>query len=96
MLWFSIPIPDGVTNRLRVRTKDNELFVAFASRSQRMQLGWLIRKGEYGRLRERPFGEVVNCIAAHVPAACGDTVRQTLKGWPDLYLLPVVSQIAER
>jgi 2-polyprenyl-6-methoxyphenol hydroxylase-like FAD-dependent oxidoreductase len=96
LLWFSTPIPSGLANRVYVRITQNQLFVSFASRSDRMQLGWLIHKGAYARFRAKPFVEAVDHIAAHVPVQLSDPVREALHGWDDLSLLPVVSQFAER
>jgi monooxygenase len=96
LLWFSTPIPTDLSNRVYVRITHNQLFVSFASRSNRMQVGWLIHKGEYARLRSQPFVEALDHIVTHVPVQLSDTVRQVLHGWHDLSLLPVVSQVAER
>ena len=96
LLWFSTPIPGGLPNRLYVRLTHNQLFVSFASRSNRMQVGWLIHKGEYVRFRAHPFVETVDHIVTHVPIQLSDAVRQVLHGWHDLSLLPWVSQVAER
>jgi monooxygenase len=96
LLWFSTPIPTGLSNRVYVRITRNQLFGSFASRNNRMQIGWLIHKGEYARLRTRPFGESVDRIVSHVPLQLSESVRQALRGWNDLSLFPVVSQTAER
>jgi 2-polyprenyl-6-methoxyphenol hydroxylase-like FAD-dependent oxidoreductase len=96
LLWFSTPIPSGLSNRVYVRITHSQLFVSFASRSNRMQVGWLIHKGDYARFRAQPFVESVDHIVSHVPVQLSDTVRQALHGWHDLSLLPVVSQAAER
>jgi 2-polyprenyl-6-methoxyphenol hydroxylase-like FAD-dependent oxidoreductase len=96
LLWFSTPIPAGLSNRVYVRITRNQLFGSFASRNNRMQVGWLIHKGEYARLRTQPFGETVDRIVSHVPLELSDSVRRDLRGWNDLSLLPVVSQMAER
>lgn len=96
LLWFSTPIPTGLSNRVYVRITHNQLFVSFASRSNRMQVGWLIHKGEYARFHSQPFAETVDHIVTHVPVQLSDAVRQVLHGWHDLSLLPVVSQVAER
>ncbi len=96
LLWFSTPIPAGLANRIFVRIEKNELVGSFASRSNRMQIAWLIHKGEYARLRSRPFDEIVNHIADHVPFELRELVRSALTSWDSLALLPVVSQIAER
>ena len=96
LLWFSTPLPPGMPNRAHVRVKHNELFAAFESRRNRVQVGWLIHKGEYARLRARPFADVVRHITEHVPELLHDFVQQTLGGWSDLALLPVVSQMASR
>ena len=56
------------------------MFVAFASRSNQLQIGWFVHKGKYARLRARPFAETVNHIAAHVPPQLDGTVRQALNG----------------
>jgi 2-polyprenyl-6-methoxyphenol hydroxylase-like FAD-dependent oxidoreductase len=95
-VWFSTPIPTGLSNRVYVRITRNQLFGSFASRNNRMQIGWLIHKGEYARLRTRPFGESVDRIVSHVPLQLSESVRQALRGWNDLSLFPVVSQTAER
>lgn len=96
LLWFSTPIPAGLSNRVYVRITRNQLFGSFASRNNRMQVGWLIHKGEYARLRTQPFGKSVDRIVSHVPLQLSDAVREALRSWNDLSLLPVVSQMAER
>jgi 2-polyprenyl-6-methoxyphenol hydroxylase-like FAD-dependent oxidoreductase len=96
LLWFSTPIPSGSTNRAYVRIMQGELFASFPSRSNRMQVGWLVHKGAYARLRCRPFAECVDHIARHVPNPLRDLIRTTLTGWESLALLPVVSQCARR
>jgi 2-polyprenyl-6-methoxyphenol hydroxylase-like FAD-dependent oxidoreductase len=72
LLWFSTPIPAGLANRAYLRTRRNELFAAFASRSDRMQIGWLIHKGEYAHFRTQAFGDVQEHIATHVPIELDD------------------------
>jgi 2-polyprenyl-6-methoxyphenol hydroxylase-like FAD-dependent oxidoreductase len=96
LLWFSTPIPNGFSNRVYVRITQNQLFVSFASRSNRMQVGWLIHKGDYARFRAQPFDKTLDHIISHVPVQLTETVRESLHGWHDLSLLPVVSQVAER
>jgi 2-polyprenyl-6-methoxyphenol hydroxylase-like FAD-dependent oxidoreductase len=95
LLWFSTPIPTGLSNRVYAKVTRNELFVSFA-RCNKMQVGWLIHKGEYAQIRTRPFIEVTDHIAKHVPVQPEAAVRGAVKGWSDLSLLPTVSQIAER
>jgi 2-polyprenyl-6-methoxyphenol hydroxylase-like FAD-dependent oxidoreductase len=96
LLWFSTPIPSGLSNRAYVRITQNQLFVSFASRSDQMQVGWLIHKGAYAKLRGQPFVEALDHIVSHVPVQLGGAVRQAVRGWNDLSLLPAVSQLAER
>ncbi len=95
LLWFSVPNPGTLPDRIRVRIARDQMFVTFASRSDQLQIGWFVHKGNYARLRARPFADTVNHIAAHVPLQLDRTVRQALNGWHDLSLLPAVSQVAE-
>ena len=94
LLWFSTPIPPGSPNRVYVRISQGELFVSFPSRSNRMQVGRLLKKGAFTKLRSRPLSECVDHIARHVPVRLSNLVRTTLTGWESLALLPVVSQPA--
>ncbi len=96
LLWFSTPVPAGSPNRVHVRIRGGELFVSFPSRSNRMQVGWFLRKGAFASLRSRPFSACVAHIASHVPHQLSDSVRTTLAGWESLALLPVVSQSSRR
>lgn len=96
LVWFSAPHPCNLPDRIYLRTARDQMFVAFASRANRLQVGWFVHKGIYARLRARPFAEIVDHVAAHVPAQLHRTVRETLRGWHDLALLPAVSQIARR
>lgn len=95
LLWFSAPNPGTLPDRIHLRVARDQMFVAFASRSNQLQIGWFVHKGQYARLRARPFAETVNHIATHVPAQLDRTVRQALNGWHDLSLLPAVSQVAQ-
>ena len=95
LVWFSAPNPGTFPDRIHLRIARDQMFVAFASRSNQLQIGWFVHKGKYARLRARPFAETVNHIAAHVPVQLDRTVRQALNGWHDLSLLPAVSQVAE-
>lgn len=95
LVWFSAPNPGTLPDRIHLRVARDQMFVAFASRSNQLQVGWFVHKGKYARLRARPFAETVNHIATHVPVQLDRTVRQTLNGWHDLSLLPAVSQVAE-
>lgn len=95
LVWFSAPNPGTLPDRIHLRIARDQMFVAFASRSDQLQIGWFVHKGKYARLRARPFAETVNHIAGHVPVELDRTVRQALKGWHDLSLLPAVSQVAE-
>jgi 2-polyprenyl-6-methoxyphenol hydroxylase-like FAD-dependent oxidoreductase len=95
LVWFSAPNPGNLPDRIHLRIARDQMFVAFASRSNQLQIGWFVHKGKYARLREQPFAETVNHIAAHVPPQLDRTVRQALNGWHDLSLLPAVSQVAE-
>jgi 2-polyprenyl-6-methoxyphenol hydroxylase-like FAD-dependent oxidoreductase len=95
LVWFSAPNPGTLPDRIHLRIAREQMFVAFASRSNQLQIGWFVHKGKYARLRARPFAETVNHIAAHVPVQLDRTVRQALNGWHDLSLLPAVSQVAE-
>jgi 2-polyprenyl-6-methoxyphenol hydroxylase-like FAD-dependent oxidoreductase len=95
LVWFSAPNPGTLPDRIHLRIARDQMFVAFASRSNRLQIGWFVHKGKYARLRARPFAETVNHIAAHVPVQLDRTVREALNGWHDLSLLPAVSQVAE-
>jgi len=96
LVWFSAPNPGTLPDRIHLRIAHDQMFVAFASRSDQLQVGWFVHKGKYARLRARPFAETVSHIAAHVPVQLDRTVRETLNGWGDLSLLPAVSQVAER
>jgi 2-polyprenyl-6-methoxyphenol hydroxylase-like FAD-dependent oxidoreductase len=95
LVWFSAFNPGTLPDRIHLRIARDQMFVAFASRSNQLQIGWFVHKGKYARLRARPFAETVSHIAAHVPVQLDRTVRQALKGWHDLSLLPAVSQVAE-
>lgn len=95
LLWFSAPNPGNLPDRIHLRIAHDQMFLAFASRSDRLQIGWFVRKGKYTRLRARPFAETVSHIAEHVPVQLKGTVRRELTGWDDLSLLPAVSQVAE-
>jgi len=96
LVWFSAPNPGNLPNRIHLRTARDQMFVAFASRTNRLQIGWFVHKGAYARLRARPFCEIVNHVAAHVPRPLERTVRESLTGWQDLALFPAVSQVADR
>ncbi|HET6276248.1 MAG TPA: FAD-dependent monooxygenase [Candidatus Cybelea sp.] len=96
LVWFSAPNPGNLPDRIHLRTARDQMFVAFASRTDQLQIGWFVHKGAYARLRARPFGEIVNHVAAHVPQPLERTVRETLTGWQDLSLYPAVSQVAHR
>ncbi len=95
LVWFSAPNPGTLPDRIHLRIARDQMFVAFASRSNQLQIGWFVHKGNYARLRARPFAETVDHIAAHVPIQLDCTVRRALNGWHDLSLLPAVSQDAE-
>ncbi len=96
LLWFTAPNPGNLPDRIHLRIARDQMFVAFASRSNQLQVGWFVHKGKYARLRARPFDETVEHIVAHVPAQLDRTVRERLRGWNELSLLPAVSQVAER
>jgi 2-polyprenyl-6-methoxyphenol hydroxylase-like FAD-dependent oxidoreductase len=96
LLWFSARNPGTLSDRIHLRIARDQMFVAFASRSNQLQIGWFVHKGEYARLRARPFAETVNHIAVHAPVQLDRTIRKALNGWHDLLLLPAVSQVAER
>lgn len=95
LVWFSAVNPGNLPDRIHLRISRDQMFVAFASRSNQLQIGWFVHKGKYARLRARPFAETVNHIATHVPVQLDRTVRQALNGWHNLSLLPAVSQVAE-
>jgi 2-polyprenyl-6-methoxyphenol hydroxylase-like FAD-dependent oxidoreductase len=89
LLWFSTPIPPGSPNRVYVRISQGELFVSFPSRNNRMQVGWLLKKGAFTKLRSRPLSECVDHIARHVPERLSNLVRTTLTGWKALRYCPL-------
>lgn len=94
LVWFSARNLGNLPDRIYLGVTRDQMFVAFASRMNQLQIGWFVHKGTYARLRARPFQEVVHRVAAHVPIQLERTVRETLTGWQDLSLLPAVSQMA--
>ncbi|PGK39835.1 FAD-dependent monooxygenase [Bacillus cereus] len=53
LIWFDIPRKKEVEHNLQMRIEDKGMLIYIPKGSDLVQVGWLIRKGEYSQLRKK-------------------------------------------
>lgn len=94
LVWFSTT--QASDTLVHARFTGHEVVVAFPSRAQNMQVGWLIEKGTFPALKSRGFAWLKHFILDHAPLEMRAGIDRGLLDMAQLTLLPAVSQMVER
>jgi 2-polyprenyl-6-methoxyphenol hydroxylase-like FAD-dependent oxidoreductase len=91
VVWFRVPRPTGfAADHAHFFLGRGHVAIAFPSWDGRLQIAWLIRKGEFGALRARPLEDWVGDMAAHVTPELGAHLRTHVAEVTHPFLLDVV------
>lgn len=93
VVWFKTQVPADVlpTGRIRFYLGSGQFAVAFPSYDGRLQIGWVISKGTFGKLHSRDSAEWLDRVATHLDEELGSYLRQYRGDLPRAVLLSVVS-----
>ena len=97
IVWCKVPLPSFVRSdpHLRAYLGHGHLLLCAPTPDDRLQLGWVIRKGKFGELRKRGLPEWMDELAGHVSPDLGDHLRRHREETSRPFLLDVVSDRVE-
>ncbi len=77
IVWCKLPLPEFMARdpHLRAYLGHGHLLVAAPTPDERLQLGWVIRKGTFGELRSRGMDEWMEELADHVSPDLAEHLR---------------------
>ena len=97
IVWCKVPLPSFMRSdpHLRGYLGHGHLLICAPTPDERLQLGWVIRKGKFGELRSRGLPEWMDELAGHVSPDLGDHLRRHREETSRPFLLDVVSDRVE-
>ena len=86
----------GARNGAQVFLGNAHFTIVFPSYDDRLQVGWIIRKGSFGDLYRRGVPEWIDEMAGHVAPELGDHLRRQVEHISHPFLLNVICGNLER
>ncbi len=94
IVWCKLPCPTG-WNGVRAYVGRGHLLVAYHTWDDTLQLGWVILKGTFGKLRDRGIDQWVDEMAHHVTPELAAHLRANAASVQKPFLLSVVSDCVD-
>jgi len=93
VVWCKVPLPGFIASDPHARgyLGHGHLLIAAPTPDDRLQLGWVIRKGTFGDLRRRGIPEWLDELANHVSPDLADHLRRHREDVSRPFLLDTVS-----
>jgi 2-polyprenyl-6-methoxyphenol hydroxylase-like FAD-dependent oxidoreductase len=98
VVWCKVPLPDEMRGEARMRAYLGRGHFAIAGPTPdgMLQIGWVIRKGQFGELRARGVEEWIEALAAHVDPPLALHLRAQRGAVSRPFLLDVVADRVAR
>ena len=98
VVWCKIPPPAPIRGlgTVQVFLSNGHFMIVFPSYDDRLQIGWIIRKGSFGDLYRRGVPAWIDEMADHVSPELGDHLRRQVEHISHPFLLNVICGNLER
>ena len=98
VVWCKMPSPAPIRGlgTVQVFLGNAHFTIVFPSYDDRLQVGWIIRKGSFGDLYRRGVPEWIDEMAGHVAPELGDHLRRQVEHISHPFLLNVICGNLER
>jgi 2-polyprenyl-6-methoxyphenol hydroxylase-like FAD-dependent oxidoreductase len=90
VVWCRVPMPEGWGPVVRMYLGRGHFCIAFRAPDGRLQLGWVIAKGEFGDLRRRGVAEWIEQLRENVSPDLAAHLKEHADALADPFLLDVV------